>query len=329
MEIRDHRGLKEYAGRTLEQVSGDPGKLVLIHTGLVQLVSLVLAVLDYYLEQQIGGTGGLSGLGSRSVMQTAQMVLSMAHAAALPFWQVGYLFVALKMTRGRHVDTGDLAAGFHCFFPMLRLLLIQGMLYVAIAIMVSYPAGILFMLSPWAGSLFSIDFMTAETFDTEAMMEAMMSAEVLIPMACIFAMLYLAILIPVFYRMRMARYCLFDDPQMGAMAAIRKSFRMMKGNANAMLKLDLSFWWYYVLGGLTIAVTYLDVLLPAAGVVLPWSGAVCYFGSFILGGICQVLLHWWRKNQVEVTYAHAYEILNQPREEKPAIVEAGNMLWRS
>ena len=99
--------------------------------------------------------------------------------------------------------------------------------------------------------------------------------------------------------------------------------------ANAMLKLDLSFWWYYVLGGLTIAVTYLDVLLPAAGVVLPWSGAVCYFGSFILGGICQVLLHWWRKNQVEVTYAHAYEILNQPREEKPAIVEAGNMLWRS
>lgn len=329
MEIRDRRGLKDNAGQTLAQVSGDPGKLVLIHTGLTQLISLVLAVVDYYLEQQIGSTGGLGGLGTRSVLETVQSVLSLAWPVVLPLWQVGYLFAALKMARGYHVNTGDLVAGFHCFFPMLRLLLIQGMLYVAIAIVVCYPASILFMLSPWAGSLYSEEFMTAQTLDTEAMMKAMMSAEVLVPMICIFAVLYLAVLIPVFYRMRMAQYCLLDEPQMGAMAAIRKSFQMMKGNAGAMVKLDLSFWWYYVLGGLAAVVTYLDVLLPVLGVELPWSGAVCYFGAFILGGICQILLHWRWKNQVEVTYAHAYEILNQPREEKPVIIEAGNVSWNS
>lgn len=329
MDIRDRRGLKENAGRTLAQASGDPGRLVLIHTGAVQLVSLILALLDYYLEKQIGGTGGLSGLGTRSVLETVQLVLSLAWSVALPFWQVGYLCVALKIARGHRVDTGDLLGGFRCFFPVLRLLLIQGMLYMTIAVIAWYLASILFVFSPWAGSLYSEELMSAETLDVEAVMAVMMSPEVLVPMLCIFAVLCMAALLLVFYRIRMAQYCLLDEPGMGAMAAIRKSFRMMKGNANAMLKLDLSFWWFYVLGGLATAAASADMLLPALGVELPWSGTASYFGALILGGICQVLLHWWRKNPVEVTYAHAYEALNQLSEEKPVIIEAGNMPWNS
>ena len=49
-----------------------PGRVILIHTGVVLLLSLVLTLLDYFLDRQISNTGGLSGMDQRSFMVTVQ-----------------------------------------------------------------------------------------------------------------------------------------------------------------------------------------------------------------------------------------------------------------
>ena len=85
MNIRQRRQLKAAAARSLQNAAYDPKKLVLIHTAAVLIFFAVLAVVDYLLEQQIGSTGGLSGLGTRTILATAQQVLQLSEQILIPF----------------------------------------------------------------------------------------------------------------------------------------------------------------------------------------------------------------------------------------------------
>lgn len=317
MDIRDRRGLKTAAGETLAGASSDPRKLILIHTGAALALSLVLSVLDFMLEEQIGGTGGLSGMGLRAILSTMQSMFQLVQMVLIPFWQIGWLFAALRLSRGERTEPGDLLEGFRRFFPVLRLYLLQGVLYVGIAMVCCYIASIVFVMTPWSEPLVNVMTQLMESGDltaTEAAIEEV-TAEVIVPMMAIFAVIFLAAAAPFFYRFRMAKYLLMDG-ESRAMKAMRESWRMMKGNAIAMLKLDISFWWFYVLDLLVTVVAYLDLILPAAGVTLPWPSAVTYFGALVLYSGFQLLLYWQCKPQVDVTYAKAYEVLSRPEEPK-------------
>lgn len=317
MDIRDRRGLKTAAGETLTGGSSDPKKLILIYTGATLALSLVLSVLDFILEEQIGGTGGLSGMGLRAILSTMQSMLQLAQMVLIPFWQIGWLFVALRLCRGERAEPGDLLEGFRRFFPVLRLYLLQGVLYVGIAMACSYFASIIFMMTPWSEPLVNVMMQLMESGDPTAMEAAIEEAavEVIVPMVTIFAVIFLAAAAPFFYRFRMAKYLLMDG-ESRAMKVMRESWRMMKGNAIALLKLDISFWWFYVLDLLVTVVAYLDVILPAVGVTLPWSSTATYFGALVLYSGFQLLLYWQCKTQVDVTYAKAYEALSRPEEPK-------------
>lgn len=317
MDIRDRRGLKTAAGETLSGASSDPRKLILIHTGATLALSLVLSVLDFILEEQIGGTGGLSGMGLRAILSTMQSMLQLAQMVLIPFWQIGWLLVALRLCRGERAEPGDLLEGFRRFFPVLRLYLLQGVLYVGIAMACSYFASIIFMMTPWSKPLVNVMMQLMESGDPTAMEAAIEEAavEVIVPMMAIFAVIFLAAAAPFFYRLRMAKYLLMDG-ESRAMKAMRESWRMMKGNAIALLKLDISFWWFYVLDLLVTVVAYLDLILPAVGAKLPWPSAVTYFGALVLYSGFQLLLYWQCKPQVDVTYAKAYEVLSRPEEPK-------------
>ena len=74
MKTLDPRSLKAEADAALQAAAYDPQKLILIHTGVIMALSLVLTALDYLLEQQIGTTGGLSGMGTRSIRDTAHCI---------------------------------------------------------------------------------------------------------------------------------------------------------------------------------------------------------------------------------------------------------------
>ena len=54
-----------------------------------------------------------------------------------------------------------------------------------------------------------------------------------------------ALAIPVLFRLRMVRFVIIDKPGIGAMAALRESRKMMKGNCLKLFKLDVRLWLYY------------------------------------------------------------------------------------
>ena len=147
--------------------------------------------------------------------------------------------------------------------------------------------------------------------DPEALSAALMAAaeEVTVPLMLLVCVVFLAALVPVAYRFRLAPYAILDDTRIGALAAMGVSAAMMKGNFLRFVKLDLSFWWYYLLSALVGAVYYADLLLPALGVSLPLSSGVRMLLTVIPYAACLLGLHWWKKCEVEVTYAAAYDSL--------------------
>ena len=323
MDIRERRALKAAAGESLAQASYDPKKLILIHTGCILVLSLILTLIDYLLEQQIGTTGGLSGMGTRSMLSTIQSVLRLAQSIALPFWQIGYTFVALKLAKREQLHPMMLTEGFRRFGPVLRLLLIQGMLYFAVALVCSYAASILLLLTPWGSPLLAemTELMNSSSMleDTAAIQEAILAAmdSATVPLMIIFSVLFLIAVAPLYYRYRMSEFVLMEDPSIGAFSAMKKSWSMTKGNCLNLLKLDLSFWWFYLLDGLVTLVCYGDLILEALNVSLPFSataGSFLFFGLYL---VCQLALYWWRRNELEVTYAHAYTALQIPQAPKP------------
>ena len=121
MNISDRRGLKAEARDALAAASYDPKKLILIHSGASIALGLVLALVNYLLSLGIDGTGGLSGVGMRSILETAQSVLMIGQLTVAVFWQIGYIFAAMKIGKGETVGVRDLLQGFRNFGPVLRL----------------------------------------------------------------------------------------------------------------------------------------------------------------------------------------------------------------
>lgn len=307
MDIQDRRALKRAAAEACSGTSCDPKKLVLIHTGAMVAVTLILLVVGYIVDEQIGSTGGLSGMGNRAILTTVQLVLQLGQFVATPFWQIGWLYVTLQIARREQVQPGDLLEGFRQFFPVLRLLFLKGFMYLGIAILCTNIASIVFAMTPWADPI-----MEATMGGTDAMDPAVIEAaaqEAMIPLLVIFVLVFLAVSIPVSYRFRLAEYVLIDSEKPRAFGAMQESKYMMKGNMLSMLALDLSFWWFYVLDALLVLIAYLDMILPLFGIKLPVSGTVMYFGTVIVYSICQLALYWWRKAQVDVTYAKVYDVL--------------------
>lgn len=317
MDIRNHRQLKNEARRSLAMASYDPRYLVVIHTGVTMLLSLLVTGLDFILENRIGSTGGLSGLGLRSVLSTIQTVLRIAEYVVLPFWEFGYVFTVLKLSRAQPAQPRSLLAGFRHFGPVLRVMLLQMLLYTAIAIPVFYLSTQIFLFTPFSQPLFDAlvplldetTLLSQEIVLDEAAMAAMANAY--IPILVIFLCIYALICVPICYGLRMTNFCLMDAPEKGALAAMRESRRMMRRNRFRLFRVDLSFWWYYLLHGAVMTVCYGDLLLPLLGMELPWSGTVSFFLFYILSMVFQMVLYVLVKNQVEVTYALAYESLGQ------------------
>ena len=319
MELFDRRIVKDAAQESLKRAN-EPHKVVLLHTGAVLLVTLILTIINYMLEKGIASTGGLSGMDLRAVLETIQEILTTAQMVLLPFWQIGYLWYCLRVSRGEATQYGDLLQGFRIFGPVLRLNLLKVALFGALALVCSYLSSMVFLLTPWAAPIqelmahisanpeLSTDPQVAQQL-TELMEEN------LAPILLLFGLIFLPLGAPLFYRYRMAEYCLLDEPQIGALVALRESGFLMRGAKRSLLKLDLSFWWFYGLDALVSAVCYGDLILNLLGIDLGLSTEVTYFAFLLLYTLLQLGLYLWKQNQVQVTYAHVYGQLCNPRQE--------------
>lgn len=311
MTVPQFHDLRDSARRSLGAAQ-NPKRIILIHTGVVLLVSLLLMLADYLLEQQIGTTGGLGGIGTRSALETARSVLQLVQSALLPFWQMGYLFYTLKVAQGEDVGMAGLPEGFRRFGAVLRLkLLLAGILFLVFSVSIHLSTTV-FLLTPWSDPFLKVlDPTLMTTADPDAIMELYNSIPItsIVAVTVIFLIAFLALFIPVYYRYRMADLWLMDHPGRGALAALYNSRRMMRGNCIAVFKIDLHFWWFFALDLLVTFLCYGDMILRALGIALPISSDAVFYLFFFLYLIAQLGLYYWRQNEVSVTYAHLYESL--------------------
>ena len=319
MTVPAFQDLRSRTRRSLG-LAQDPKRVIFIHTGITLLFTLLLAAVNYLLEQQIEGTGGLGGIGTRAILETAQTVLQLVQSIVLPFWQIGYLYYTLKVAQNDDMHTYALTEGFRRFNVILRLkLLIAGILFIVMMIS-SYAATSLFMFTPWSDPL--VEALMPMMTDPEAMMDPNAMTELytslpmssIIPLMVLFVACFIAAFVFVFYRIRMAELWLLDHPGRGAFAAIINSFKLMNRNCIATFKIDLRFWWFFGLEMLITLLLYADMLLTALGITLPFDANVAYLVSLGAYLIAQLALYVWKQNEVSVTYAHLYGAL-KPTEE--------------
>lgn len=319
--LSEPSSLRARAGESLRQAQ-HPGRVILIHTGAMLLLSLILTIGDFLLNQQISATGGLDGMGLRSVLITIRSVLRLSQLIILPFWQIGYTYYTLKVARGETAGLPDLLEGFRRWAPVLRLKMLMLVMGILLAIISGYATGILFSMTPWAAPL--VDLVSDGSMTEEAFLAALpaISQEIMIPIMVIFGLCFLAGFVYLFFRFRLAELWLMAHPEGGALAALRSSRLAMRGNCKAMFKIDLHFWWFYLLELLVTALCYGDTVLNTLGMEMTTDAFGHYLIFFCLYIWAQMSLYWWKRNEVAVTYAHAYLELcpqEEPEEESAKV----------
>ena len=314
MHMLDHKLLKQQTAHRLSSAGYSPRMLALIHTGVSLGCSFVLTVISYMLSRQVAGTGGLSGMGTRAVLQSVQSILSIILSLALPFWSYGFVAATMGLARRQSVEPWDLTAGFRKLGPVARLILLQTALYAIMAIATIQVSTMAVMMTPAGAGL--TELMESLSRDTEFMQYGMMPEEMMEPFLQAAkpvyagaAVLFVGLAIPVTYRVRLAPYIVMEEGNNRAFRALLQSNRLMRGHGFAFFKLDISFWWYWLLQVLCSVLAYGDVWLPMVGVELPFNADVALFvfcGVQILGAL---VLAWCWRAPVETTYAVAYNAL--------------------
>ena len=308
--------LKQQGKQALSAHERQAKKLITLHTGAVLAASLLVLLVTMLLDYGIASTGGLQGMQTRSILTTLQLVLQFAMTIALPFWQISWLYIMLRFYRGNCAEASDLLVGFRNFKSVLRLTLLKGLIFAGLIFAGVYAGYFVILATPLATPLMEAMLSTA---DEEAMQFAIAAAmeQLQLPILLVGGSISLLLCAPFFYRFRQAEYFLLEHSTLGARTALRASRRMMRGNAWRMLKLDLSFWWFWLLSVLTSSVAYADILLPLLGVELPIPEAITFIGAFVVSIPLQLLLYRNCKLQVDATYAAAYEALNPPAQAAP------------
>ena len=323
MNMQDRREIHRAAAAALAPRQDQMKKILLIYLGIITTLSLVASGLSMVLSDRIADTGGLRNMGLRSILSTAQTVLPMIQMLVMMGLQLGYNHAALGVTRGEDVSHDNLFGGFRRFFPLLRAWILQALLYIAAAVISLYASIYVFLFLPISNSFReaimpllgdSVSAINGTITLTEEIVAA--TATTVVPVLCIFAALYLLLVIPMYYRYRMVTFRILDQSQPRALVALRESRFLMHRNRFALLKLDLNFWWFYLLQALATTLAYGDILLPLLGVQLPLDETVSYFVFLILSLGLQFGVFYLFMNRVTVTYAVFYGVLQQKLQQK-------------
>lgn len=319
-----------------EKLEGQESRsLAIFHTGITVAAALVITLLQYVLAEGIGNTSGLSGLGTRSILQTGQTVLQWANMLLMPFWSLGFLCAALRWARGSGAKRQDLLTGFRRWGPYLGLLLNRTILAICILIFCANISSVIYMMTPASSTI--TDMAAAVGGDMEAlakMLEELTAGQMMelmstmIPMLVLWLVVGAALLIPMMYRFRMAEYVILDEPRARGLSAMLISGAMMRRRRFQLFRLDLRFWWYYALKVLCLLICYADLLLGVLGVTLPLGSDAVYLITYGLYLAALFAVEVSFRPRVDTAYAIAYETLKQmgPVMKKP-VEKPENLPW--
>lgn len=319
MNIRQPQTVKSVAREQLSR-AGQLRQILLVYCGILLASCLVTTGLNVLLADRMSHSGGLGNLGIRSLLSTVQTILPLANSLVLLVLDLGLLAAMLRISRGQFTSPQTLRTGLARFFPMLRLTLAQIPIYMILALAATYLSMIVYCLTPLFNSAVEVltPLMSAGA-DTEQVLNALLEdgdtmtrlIQALIPMYVLVVVVLLAVMIPVSYRLGMAKLVILDDPRAGAFRAISESIKMTRRNCMAFFKLDLSFWWYYLLTVLVSALSLAESFLPLSEAL----GWLLYGAALLL----QVLVYYFLRPKLEVSRCLIYNAI-RPKPQEGGVV---------
>ena len=242
MDIRNTRQLKEFSAGRL--ANARDGQKIILYFSLITIAATALAnVASYVLSRQIAKTGGLGSMGVRSALTTAQTLLPLVQAGFLMCLTLRYLAAMLRIARGQYASPNGMRLGFDRFWVLLRCTLLKGLIFGGVAMASLYVAMMIYMMTPLSNP--AVDILMPLVKNATASGIALDDAtyaqlmRATAPAMVIFGVLFLALAAPLFYRYRMTDYLIIDRPAAGALAALRDSRMMTKGNRWNLFRLDL------------------------------------------------------------------------------------------
>ena len=317
MSIPSAKYLKKKASNRL-QSGNDPKKVVLVYAGIVALSSLVVTVVQDLLDSRISQTGGIQNIGIRSMLTTADTVLTIAQLLLVMCLTLGYTGSMLRIARGQYASPNSLKAGGERIWVLLRTRLLQMLIMTAAAFALCFLVINVCLLTPLSNRVIAV----MGTVSAEVLLADDLALIGFYSAMLPIILIYLVTLVPLLWYFsctyRMVDYLLIDRPQLGAFGALRESRRMMQGNMKMMLRVDLSFWWYYLLQALVSVLVYLNMVLALFAIGLP--PAVLYWGTVVLYLAADFALRYFFSNKVAVTYALFYDSLCPKQEQSGAVL---------
>ena len=303
----------------------NPKKLALLHGTIALGSTFLLIALSELVGMMIADTGGLSGMGTRAIWSTVYEMLSLAVSVALPFWQLGIFFAALRWARKESAAFPDLMQGFRRWSSVAGVLLLQALIYIALGLAAAYISSTIFVMTPMANSLTELVAPLMDANITQEQMAEMLTPELMneivrasVPLLIILGVVFAIGAILVYYRTRFANQAVMDGHT--ALKALLHSVVITKGNCRSIFRVDLSFWWFYLLQILTVILCNADLLLQLLGVTLPVPAAVSTLVCYALGCACQILLLWQYEAKRVTVYALAYDDLATPPDGENSII---------
>lgn len=284
-------------------------QLALLSAGVLAVAKLLVLLVQLLIEHLLQDTTGLAAMNKRTALLTVEAVFQFAVTAAIPFWTYGFYRVAMEAARQQTADGKTLLSGFHRFGPLLRLLIIEGLIGTGYVLLGSMLGSMLFMMTPMAEKAFysiapAVEQAQAITDPAvlEAMMEPLMDEllKQIWPMYPLVAIAIGIFLIPWLYHLRLAPYHILDGENR-ALFSMAQSRQEMHFNRFSMFLLDLRWWWYYGLLLLATLPLYIPLFTTLSPLMLVLTTALSY-------GL-QVLIQWQFLPRVQTSYALAYEQL--------------------
>ena len=317
-----NRELRARAAELAAEYREPARRLVLLYCIVLAALTLGSSGLNLVLDTRIDTTGGLDGIGMRSILETIQQILSYINQFFGPFWSAGFLTAMIAMVRGREPQVRDLTNGFRRAFRVLFHVAFEATAAFMLLVAVVNLSSLLFLLSPMgarfnelmAPLLSDPNLITAEGLLNESLISYQELSRLLLPMLVLTAAIYLPLYTLMAYSFRLSLYLVMDR-NIGAIPAHFLSIRLMRGHKWQLCKLDLSWWWYYLLGAACWVVGYLDLLLGLLGIPLPMNATVMFFVTLAAYCVLFTLLSLWKKCEVDASYVLFYENVMPPEPE--------------
>lgn len=329
MNLGNLREIKNLSEERLHQ-SASQQKIVMIYAALTLGLMFLVTGTNYVLGLQMDNFGGLSNLGKRTMLSSVQSMLPVVQSLLIMCLDLGYVAAMLRIARGMYTSPQTLRLGFDRFWLLLRCGIFKSLIMTGVTFVSMYLGIMLFMLTPFskaAVEIISPIISQVSLLNTEIVIDDVtygLLMEAMLPAFGICGILLLVLGGPMYYNFRMVNYIIIEKPAIGAMMALRESKKMMKGHRLQLLKLDFSFWWYYLATGAAMVICYGDILLPMLGLELPVPEVVSFFGFYVLYLAASFGVHYFLRNRVEVCYGLAYDAV-KPEEKQDGGVVLGNI----